>query len=47
MRPRAQDRTLTAQVWELSRCKLMTNHFGHQGYINAVTISPDLSLIHI
>ena len=35
---------LTGQVWELNRCKLMTNHYGHQGYINTVTVSPDGSL---
>lgn len=38
-----QDR-LTHQVWELNRCKLTTNHFGHQGYVNTVTVSPDGSL---
>ncbi|KAK0543530.1 cross-pathway control WD-repeat protein cpc2 [Tilletia horrida] len=32
------------KVWELSKCKLKTNHFGHTGYINTVTISPDGSL---
>ncbi|WFC98362.1 cross-pathway control WD-repeat protein cpc2 [Malassezia yamatoensis] len=32
------------KVWELSRCKLTTNHYGHQGYVNTVTISPDGSL---
>lgn len=32
------------QVWELSKCKLRTNHFGHTGYISTVTVSPDGSL---
>jgi len=32
------------QVWELSKCKLRTNHFGHTGYITTVTVSPDGSL---
>lgn len=32
------------QVWELAKCKLRTNHFGHTGYINTVTVSPDGSL---
>lgn len=32
------------QVWELSKCKLRTNHYGHTGYINAVSVSPDGSL---
>ena len=32
------------QVWELSKCKLKTNHYGHTGYINTVTVSPDGSL---
>lgn len=32
------------QVWELSSCKLQTDHIGHTGYINTVTISPDGSL---
>ncbi|KAK1781424.1 WD40-repeat-containing domain protein [Copromyces sp. CBS 386.78] len=32
------------KVWELSSCKLQTDHIGHTGYINAVTISPDGSL---
>jgi len=35
---------LVCQVWELSKCKLRTNHFGHTGYINTVTVSPDGSL---
>jgi len=32
------------QVWELSSCRLQTDHIGHSGYINTVTISPDGSL---
>jgi len=32
------------KVWDLSSGKLRTNHYGHQGNINAVTISPDGSL---
>jgi len=32
------------QVWELSSCRLQTDHIGHTGYINTVTISPDGSL---
>jgi guanine nucleotide-binding protein subunit beta-2-like 1 protein len=32
------------QVWELSKCKLKTNHHGHTGYINTVSVSPDGSL---
>ncbi|CAG8445075.1 7771_t:CDS:10 [Dentiscutata erythropus] len=32
------------KVWELTKCKLRTNHIGHTGYINTVTISPDGSL---
>jgi guanine nucleotide-binding protein subunit beta-2-like 1 protein len=37
--------TLTKQqVWELSSCRLQTDHIGHTGYINTVTISPDGSL---
>ncbi|GKT90430.1 LOW QUALITY PROTEIN: guanine nucleotide-binding protein subunit beta-like protein [Colletotrichum tofieldiae] len=30
----------TGSVWELSTCKLQTDHIGHTGYINTVTISP-------
>ncbi|CAG8465476.1 663_t:CDS:10 [Diversispora eburnea] len=29
---------------KLTKCKLRTNHIGHKGYINTVTISPDGSL---
>lgn len=32
------------KVWNLTNCKLKTNHFGHTGYINHVTVSPDGSL---
>lgn len=34
----------TSQVWELATCKIQTDHIGHTGYINTVTISPDGSL---
>lgn len=34
----------TIQVWELSSCKIQSDHMGHTGYINTVTISPDGSL---
>jgi WD40 repeat protein len=32
------------QVWELSKFKLKTNHYGHTGYINTISVSPDGSL---
>jgi len=32
------------KVWNLTNCKLKTNHIGHQGYLNCVTVSPDGSL---
>lgn len=32
------------KVWNLTNCKLKTNHFGHSGYLNCVTVSPDGSL---
>ena len=32
------------KVWNLSNCKLRTNHLGHGGYVNTVTVSPDGSL---
>ncbi|CAI4232904.1 unnamed protein product [Auanema sp. JU1783] len=32
------------KVWNLGNCKLKTNHVGHTGYINTVTVSPDGSL---
>jgi guanine nucleotide-binding protein subunit beta-2-like 1 protein len=35
---------LYAQVWNLANCKLRTNHIGHTGYLNTVTVSPDGSL---
>ena len=35
---------LLAQVWNLTNCKLKTNHFGHNGFLNCVTVSPDGSL---
>merc|ERR1711963_322473 len=34
----------TVKVWNLANCKLKTNHYGHQGYLNCVTVSPDGSL---
>ncbi|BFZ63944.1 cross-pathway control WD-repeat protein cpc2 [Saitoella coloradoensis] len=32
------------KVWDLTKFKLRTNHIGHTGYINTVTVSPDGSL---
>merc|ERR1719447_2297430 len=32
------------KVWNLTNCKLKTNHIGHTGYLNTVTLSPDGSL---
>ncbi|KXN72268.1 WD40 repeat-like protein [Conidiobolus coronatus NRRL 28638] len=32
------------KVWDLNKCKLKTNHIGHSGYVNTVTVSPDGSL---
>ena len=32
------------QVWNLTNCKLKTNHYGHTGFLNCVTVSPDGSL---
>jgi guanine nucleotide-binding protein subunit beta-2-like 1 protein len=32
------------KVWNLANCRLKTNHIGHTGYINTVTVSPDGSL---
>jgi guanine nucleotide-binding protein subunit beta-2-like 1 protein len=32
------------KVWNLTNCKIKTNHFGHSGYVNCVTMSPDGSL---
>jgi guanine nucleotide-binding protein subunit beta-2-like 1 protein len=34
----------TVKVWNLANCKLKANHFGHNGYLNTVTVSPDGSL---
>lgn len=32
------------KVWNLTNCKLKTNHHGHAGFLNTVTVSPDGSL---
>jgi len=32
------------KVWNLANCKLKTNHYGHSGFLNTVTVSPDGSL---
>merc|ERR1740127_405109 len=32
------------KVWSLTNCKLRTNLYGHSGYLNTVTVSPDGSL---
>jgi guanine nucleotide-binding protein subunit beta-2-like 1 protein len=32
------------KVWNLTNCKLKTNHYGHTGFLNTVTVSPDGSL---
>lgn len=32
------------KVWNLTNCKLRTDHIGHKGYLNVVTVSPDGSL---
>merc|ERR1712154_708516 len=32
------------KVWSLTNCKLRTNLYGHAGYLNTVTVSPDGSL---
>ncbi|KAI8830636.1 cross-pathway control WD-repeat protein cpc2 [Chytriomyces hyalinus] len=32
------------KVWDATKCKLKTNHYGHTGYISTITISPDGSL---
>merc|ERR1712072_971442 len=32
------------KVWNLTNCKLKTNHYGHTGYVNTVTVSSDGSL---
>ena len=31
-------------MWNLTNCKLRTDHIGHTGYLNTVTVSPDGSL---
>lgn len=38
------DDLLLLQVWNLTNCKLKKNHYGHSGYLNTVTVSPDGSL---
>lgn len=32
------------KVWSLQNCKLNTNHIGHRGYLNTITLAPDGSL---
>lgn len=32
------------KVWNLTNCRIKTNHIGHTGYLNTVTVSPDGSL---
>jgi guanine nucleotide-binding protein subunit beta-2-like 1 protein len=32
------------KVWNLTNCRLKTNHFGHTSFLNCVTVSPDGSL---
>lgn len=32
------------KVWNLTNCKLKTNHYGHSGVLHTVTVSPDGSL---
>jgi guanine nucleotide-binding protein subunit beta-2-like 1 protein len=32
------------KVWNLTNCQLRTDHLGHSGYLNTVTVSPDGSL---
>lgn len=32
------------KVWDVTKCKLKTNHPGHNGYVSTITISPDGSL---
>jgi guanine nucleotide-binding protein subunit beta-2-like 1 protein len=32
------------KVWNLTHCRLVTNLYGHTGYVNTVTVSPDGSL---
>ena len=35
---------ISLKVWNLTNCRLKTNHLGHTGYLNNVTVSPDGSL---
>lgn len=35
---------LLTQVWDLANCRLKSDHRGHDGYLNTVTVSPDGSL---
>merc|ERR1711874_883202 len=37
-------RDKNVKLWNLTNCKLKTNHIGHTGYLNTVTMSPDGSL---
>lgn len=32
------------KVWDMTNCRIKTNHNVHEGFINTVTISPDGSL---
>jgi guanine nucleotide-binding protein subunit beta-2-like 1 protein len=32
------------KIWNLSTCKLRSNLYGHEGYLNTVTVSPDGSI---
>merc|ERR1719466_643519 len=32
------------KVWNLTNCRIKTNHIGHHGFLNTVTVSPDGSL---
>jgi len=34
----------SVKVWDLSNCRLKSDHKGHEGYLNTVTVSPDGSL---
>lgn len=42
--PHWKTKVLPLQVWNLTNCKLKTNHIGHTAYLNTVTMSPDGSL---
>ncbi|NXG97627.1 RACK1 kinase, partial [Loxia leucoptera] len=33
------------KVWNLANCKLKTNHIGHTGYLNTVTVVPDALMV--